>query len=319
MDDGLVLAETSTRLIQGGCVLDGTIKRPAIIMAPLNQAITSQVITKFLHTENGQINSIHVDPVYKNILYAGGYHYNSTDYNRYALLSRSDDSGHTWTRIDASTFGTVQNRNIYKITCDPVNRKKLYIAANDGFYVRADSGAAWVHTANTQDVKCMIVHPTRTGVIYTGGYEGFRYSMDGGTTWNTLNNNLAVTHIQSMDFDPVANILYVGTQGGSVYRLTTLTGIEKDLPVPKDFALTQNYPNPFNPSTNIMVTIPVSGNYALKVNNTLGQEIGEIFNSYLPAGRHNFSFNGRDLPSGVYLYRLTGERVSITRKMVLMK
>ncbi len=90
----------------------------------------------------------------------------------------------------------------------------------------------------------------------------------------------------------------------------------------------QNYPNPFNPSTIINFTIPNTGNgltnTTLIVFNTLGQEVATLVNKQLSAGNYSVTFNATNLPSGVYLYKLTATNNSVTnfsqtRKMILLK
>ena len=89
--------------------------------------------------------------------------------------------------------------------------------------------------------------------------------------------------------------------------------------IPSDFTLSQNYPNPFNPTTQIQFSIPVSGNFILKVYNILGQEVAELLNGQLAAGSHSVSFDASRLSTGVYFYNFNGENFNQTRKMLLIK
>lgn len=89
--------------------------------------------------------------------------------------------------------------------------------------------------------------------------------------------------------------------------------------IPTDYVLSQNYPNPFNPTTKIEYSIPVAGNVTLKVFNTLGQEVATLFDGFLNAGKYVADFDGSKLASGVYLYKLQSNGVSISKKLVLMK
>ena len=57
----------------------------------------------------------------------------------------------------------------------------------------------------------------------------------------------------------------------------------------------------------------------LEVFNTLGQKVSTLVNGKLAAGPHEVAFNGKDLASGLYLYRLTADNVTLTKKMMLMK
>jgi len=86
-----------------------------------------------------------------------------------------------------------------------------------------------------------------------------------------------------------------------------------------DFKLAQNYPNPFNPSTTIKFNLPRTTEVTLEVFNNLGQRVSTLVNGRLNAGDHEVEFEGSNLSSGIYFYRLTVDDVSQKRKMVLMK
>ena len=89
--------------------------------------------------------------------------------------------------------------------------------------------------------------------------------------------------------------------------------------VPSKFELSQNYPNPFNPTTMINYNIPKSGLVSLKVYNVLGQEVATIYQGFLKAGSYKADFDASNLASGVYLYRLESNGLSLTKKFVLLK
>jgi hypothetical protein len=99
----------------------------------------------------------------------------------------------------------------------------------------------------------------------------------------------------------------------------TTTGTTNSSEIPQEFKLDQNYPNPFNPSTNITFSVPSSGRYSLKVFNILGQEIAELFDKELHAGTHAVGFEGSGVPSGTYIYTLTGEHAQLSKAMMLIK
>jgi len=85
------------------------------------------------------------------------------------------------------------------------------------------------------------------------------------------------------------------------------------------YAIAQNYPNPFNPSTNITFQIPTGGNVSLKVYDVLGKEVAVLIDEYKDAGRYSVNFNGSNLASGIYLYKLQAGNFTSTKKLVLMK
>ena len=85
------------------------------------------------------------------------------------------------------------------------------------------------------------------------------------------------------------------------------------------FELNQNYPNPFNPSTIVNYNLPNSGHVTLSVMNILGEEMMRLVDEDQVAGQHQVHINAAQLPSGVYLYRLTAGNYSTTKKMMLVK
>jgi hypothetical protein len=74
--------------------------------------------------------------------------------------------------------------------------------------------------------------------------------------------------------------------------------------VPSSCSLDQNYPNPFNPTTVISWQLAVSSNVELSVYNLLGEKIETLINKPMPAGYHEVEFNGQNLSSGIYLYKI---------------
>ncbi len=93
---------------------------------------------------------------------------------------------------------------------------------------------------------------------------------------------------------------------------------------PKEYELSQNYPNPFNPATTIKYAVPVTGQVKMSVYNSMGQLVKVLVNEVQTSGTYNISFDGSDLASGVYLYRLeAGDPVTglylETKKMILVK
>ncbi len=96
-------------------------------------------------------------------------------------------------------------------------------------------------------------------------------------------------------------------------------GVEETEPIPTAFEVKQNYPNPFNPTTTITFSIPKAGNVVVKVYNVLGQEIATLFNGNLPAQTHHIEFDASKLTSGVYIYSVQYDGLTISKKMVLMK
>lgn len=94
--------------------------------------------------------------------------------------------------------------------------------------------------------------------------------------------------------------------------------IEVDV-IPDKFELFQNYPNPFNPSTKIRYQLPQAGLVSIKIYDLLGAEVKELVNELKEAGTYEVEFASENLPSAAYIYRLTTEGFSETKKMILLK
>ncbi|KUG26230.1 hypothetical protein ASZ90_003935 [hydrocarbon metagenome] len=89
--------------------------------------------------------------------------------------------------------------------------------------------------------------------------------------------------------------------------------------ITKTFQLEQNYPNPFNPTTLIKYQLPEEVNVTIKLFNLLGQEIRVLVNSQHEAGYYELSFDGSDLSSGTYIYRITAGDFTDSKKLLLLK
>jgi len=88
---------------------------------------------------------------------------------------------------------------------------------------------------------------------------------------------------------------------------------------PEKFQLFQNYPNPFNPVTTVQFSISEKSNVNISVFDILGRKIEVLMNEEKYPGVYTVPFDGKDLPSGVYLYRLTADGYTKTKKMQLLK
>ena len=129
------------------------------------------------------------------------------------------------------------------------------------------------------------------------------------------------------DADALAGLS--GVYGGKLvyYQNTSaiVTSTQGDTPnLAQLFQLHQNYPNPFNPTTTITYNLPKHSNVTLKVYNLLGQEVKTLVQGTIAAGQHAITWDGKDrfgkqVASGVYIYRLSaGARVQ-SRKFMFLK
>ena len=107
---------------------------------------------------------------------------------------------------------------------------------------------------------------------------------------------------------------------GLQFNNQSLVNVATTAPVvPARFDLEQNYPNPFNPETVISGQWTADSQVKLVVFDVLGRKVATLANGRYPAGRYSFTFDGTNLASGVYFYRLTAGTYSAVRKMLLVR
>lgn len=188
----------------------------------------------------------------------------------------------------------------------------------------------------------LVLNRKRIG-IYLDGYS----SVDINSVTHSLTGNASVpwivvdarqtTHVDSSTYVASSGVAprQVVAMNNLRYSLTKYSGINylleegkfddlveienKINDIPDQFELKQNYPNPFNPETKIEFTLPESQKITLQVFDTLGRKIRTILNEFFPTGSHDVTFNGYGLSSGVYFYRMTANKYSETKSMMLLK
>jgi flagellar hook assembly protein FlgD len=107
--------------------------------------------------------------------------------------------------------------------------------------------------------------------------------------------------------------------------VSPLVGLpDKEKLYAKRFVVSQNYPNPFNPTTTISYQLPVSAEVELTIYNLLGQQIRKLVNTKQVAGSYQIEWNGRDdngreVASGIYVYRIESAGFIQSKKMLLIR
>jgi hypothetical protein len=127
------------------------------------------------------------------------------------------------------------------------------------------------------------------------------------------------------------NAVIFSTGGGwlsvdiSVTFFVAGTGIDDAVVgLPAEFSLSQNYPNPFNPATEIKFALPENAHVKIEIFNVLGQKVRTLVDADMDAGYKSIVWNGtdasgRNLSSGVYLYRMQAGNKTFNKKMLMLK
>jgi len=180
-------------------------------------------------------------------------------------------------------------------------------------------------TANGSDINLSWITATETN------NQGFEVQSSAGSEFETIafiEGHGTTTETQVYNYSD--KNVYAGSYS---YRLKQVDFdgtfeyskvVEVDVLAPAKFALDQNYPNPFNPSTKIIYSIAVDSKVKLTVYNLLGETIATLVNATVAAGNQEVTYNGSNLNSGIYFYKLEavgvdGSNFSQVRKMMLTK
>ncbi len=115
---------------------------------------------------------------------------------------------------------------------------------------------------------------------------------------------------------------------GEDFGETNFETCKMESTLPKSALQATATPNPFNPITTLTITLPAPARVTLEVFDINGRLVTDVgaqhaaplpTATWYPAGTHQITFDGSDLPSGVYLYRITAGQEAASGKMVLLK
>ena len=96
---------------------------------------------------------------------------------------------------------------------------------------------------------------------------------------------------------------------GREFRLVSDISPSAGQELPAKVSLEQSYPNPFNPTTVVRYQLPVASEVKLVVCDMLGRVVSVLVNERRDAGVHEVKFDGANLASGVYVYRLQARQI----------
>ena len=171
--------------------------------------------------------------------------------------------------------------------------------------IPSDNSHSWIGNYMIKDTNELRFYGSGMGIWYAS-------SPNGGEWSDYINTNI-------IGGDPsvlkISDTNYIMIYTGPPYTTTVYTVSGSVF----DFHLFQNYPNPFNPVTNLEFGISDLGFVSLRVYDPAGKEVKILVNENLSAGNYKIEFDGSDLPSGIYFYKLETGEFKETKSMILLK
>jgi photosystem II stability/assembly factor-like uncharacterized protein len=268
----------------------------------------------------------------------------------------STDNGTTWNPANAGisnaaiNFLLINGTSLYAYSADG----KFYLSTDDGaswnqltgfpggLYVKSINGMGtsifvgtlsnYIYTSSNNGSSFTQMPHSETNsnfysllgynyTLYAGSSSSKLYRTNNmGATWSEIGSGIAPNQfIYALGQNN--SYLFAGTYSSGLWRrpISEVTlGVENNS-VPESFILGQNYPNPFNPTTVISYQVPAYSHVTISVYDVLGKEVIKLVDEEKSQGNYKVNFNARNLPSGVYFYRIISGAYTQTNKMMLIK
>lgn len=286
----------------------GGIAPPGNILA-LKKTTNGGLTWSNLYSERAAASTfINFDFVSETLIFCIEHYVQGTSHSTNVM--RSTTSGSSWVNIFGGSYPSS-----YITDINFVNNNTGYLSSYPGIFKTTNKGSNWSQISIFFADKIKFINDT-VGYAATSD-SNFYYTTNGGVNWSVSLPKVFVNDFTLSEFE---NGYLVGN-GGLIARIGAGTvGIENPNSVfINNYSLSQNYPNPFNPVTKINFSLPKSGLVQLKIFDMLGREVQTLLNEFKTIGEHSVDFNGSNLSSGVYFYKLTTNEFVETKKMILVK
>jgi photosystem II stability/assembly factor-like uncharacterized protein len=256
--------------------------------------------------------------------------YNSENGLPHRIL-RSTDKGQNWTAVETplSTGGLSHGIGtiafIDSLTGFAGSSNYPVSEIGNSLVKTTDGGKTWSVVSSFLPITIStlnIVPQTNGKVLFVTSPLGIAYSRDSGETWEHLSST---SLLSALSFAGPNAGWACGAYGEIAKSIIDLEPTETKVAelnqefAPNEYVLSQNYPNPFNPLTTISFSLPEAQFVTLAIYDMNGRLVKKLTDNAVPAGHHSFVFDGNEMPSGLYLYRLEAGAFAESRKMMLVK
>ncbi|MEX0812290.1 MAG: T9SS type A sorting domain-containing protein [Chitinophagales bacterium] len=127
-------------------------------------------------------------------------------------------------------------------------------------------------------------------------------------TGNILNLKLKDGTVYSNDISTIQKFQYDETTVGIEQALENMNALE-----------IQAYPNPNNGNFQIAYTLPKTAKIQVSIVNIEGKTIKDVFEGTQQAGKQTHQVQLPEAASGTYIYRISSERMTVSKQMIIKK
>lgn len=322
--DGILVDPNGTEPISG---------RPFIVVDSIPTPTTNYVTglafdSQYLWVDDKDRTFFHIDTVTGSVI--------KTFYPTYGNRDMTFDGEYLWAtdwyEASINKYDT-SDCSIIETYYPPFSAGKPMGMAWDGthLWVGEESGRIYQMTTEGETLRSIPRPPggglyNPRGLAFDGeylwvGYQeiGIVYKID------TINGNVLESYssptggmLQGLTFDGEYLWLTGGWGERWIYKVDIGLGIEEEKGQTFEVHL-QNYPNPFSEVTAISYSLKEPGLVELTIYSCTGQKMVTLVNGFQKAGHHQVPLNGRNLPSGVYFYRLKTSKSKEVGRALLIK
>ncbi len=241
----------------------------------------------------------------------------------------SANAGGTWTDISTG----LPDRCITRVACDPNNQNRIYVTVS-GFrwdepyphVLRSDNlGSTWTDISGNLPnipVDDFAVDPL-SGYLFVGTDAGVFASSNNGGTWNAISGNIGNVPVTTLKIHNPSRTLVAGTYGLSVWKLDLTTFVSSPLvDNEKESGVFNVFPVPYKPG-NSQCTFSLAGGQFRDWSVTIYDQTGKLctkLESSFDSETINWNgmtYNGSELPAGVYYCHAMAGDKKFVKKMVI--
>mgnify|MGYP002861776448 CR=1 FL=1 len=256
-----------------------------------------------------------IEFVNANDVYIAGHQYGASGIG--GIILRSTSNGQNWIVVHNQQIGSSYSQV-------EISGNRIYAGGSfgAGIITSTNNGQNWTSIGLTdKNINSMASYGN---YLFVSTYDSGIYMTNNyGANWYNRNQGIPPPYLNQIGELLISdNYIFtsVGTNGAWRRQLTDIISVKNiSSEIPSSYSLGQNYPNPFNPRTVIRFQVTSFRDVMIKVYDIGGREVQTLVNERLQPGTYETTFDGNNLSSGVYFYKMISGGFTETKKMLLVR